>query len=276
MTSEDSILFAAWNSFINWWYCGFQTILQHFPPGNCTTTWRSALLDSSINWSTIQKESYAIYYCFQQLDYLIRDRKFTIHTDHMNLTDMKQNPTSMVTIAMQELDFTVHFVKGSDNELADALSRLCPNLTQVALPLTIATNHDTSSSSAMSSTMSALMVIEPLTDEQHVYIQMCHNAIVGHNGVDRTLTRLFSLNQAWKNMKQHVRSFIRNCPCCQKLSTINPKINSEHFSTSIHAIFDTLNIDYLGPFPDKGYILVIPVRGKNVLRAKLSSNRTKN
>ena len=31
-------------------------------------------------------------------------------------------------IAMQELDFTVHFVKGSVNELADALSRLCPNL----------------------------------------------------------------------------------------------------------------------------------------------------
>ena len=41
---------------------------------------------------------------------------------------MKQNPTSMVArwfIAMQELDFTVHFVKGSDNELADALSRWC-------------------------------------------------------------------------------------------------------------------------------------------------------
>ena len=27
-----------------------------------------------INWSTIQKEAYAIFYCFQQLDYLIRDR----------------------------------------------------------------------------------------------------------------------------------------------------------------------------------------------------------
>ena len=86
---------------------------------------------------------------------------------------------------------------------------------------------------------------------------MCHNAIVGHNGVDRTLTRLFSLSQVWKNMKQHVRSFIRNCPCCQKLSAVDAKINAAHFSTSTHAIFDTLNIDYIGPFPDKGYILVI-------------------
>ena len=86
---------------------------------------------------------------------------------------------------------------------------------------------------------------------------MCRNAIVGHNDVDRTLTRLYSLNQLWKNMKQHVRSYIHNCPCCQKLSAVDAKINAAHFSTSTHAIFDTLNIDYVGPFPDKGYILVI-------------------
>ena len=63
---------------------------------------------------------------------------------------MKQNPTSMVTrwfIAMQELDFTIHFVKGSDNELADALSQLCPNLTEIALPMTITRADLTSCSS---------------------------------------------------------------------------------------------------------------------------------
>ena len=98
-----------------------------------------SLSSTQINWSTIQKESYAIFYCCQQLDSLIRDRKFTIHTDHMNITYMKQNPCSMVAhwfIAMQELDFSIHFGKGSDNQLADAMSRLCPNLTHIALPLT--------------------------------------------------------------------------------------------------------------------------------------------
>ena len=130
---------------------------------------RKSLSTTQINWSTIQKEAYAIFFCCQQLDYLIRDRKFTIHTDHMNLTYMKQNPTSMVTrwfIAMQELDFTVHFVKGTDNELADALSRLCPNLTEIVLPQTIRYDGDTlsSSSSSLSSTVSALTVIRPSTD----------------------------------------------------------------------------------------------------------------
>ena len=37
-----------------------------------------SLSATQINWSTIQKEAYAIFYCCQQLDYLIRDRKFTI------------------------------------------------------------------------------------------------------------------------------------------------------------------------------------------------------
>ena len=86
---------------------------------------------------------------------------------------------------------------------------------------------------------------------------MCHNAFVGHNGVDRTLTRLFSLQQVWKNMKQHVRTFIQNCPCCQKLGATDPKINASHFATSNYAIFDTLNVAYIGLFPGKGYILVI-------------------
>ena len=66
-----------------------------------------------------------------------------------------------------------------------------------------------------------------------------------------------AFNHVWKNMKQHVRSFTRNCPCCQKLSAVDTNISAAHFSTSTHAIFDTLNIDYIGPFPDKGYILVI-------------------
>jgi hypothetical protein len=105
--------------------------------------------------------------------------------------------------------------------------------------------------------VSALKEIEPPTEEQIEHITMCHNAIVGHSGVDRTLTRLFSLQQVWKNMKQHVRTFIQNCACCQKMSAKDPKIHASHFATSNYAIFDTLNIDFVGPFPDKGYILVM-------------------
>ena len=159
-------------------------------------------------------------------------------------------------IAMQKIHLTVVFVPGTSNVLADALSRLCPNLTEIALPLRTEESELLQTSSS-SFAVSALTVIEPATDDQLEYIQMCHNAIVGHNGVDSTLTRLFSLQQVWKIMKQHVRTFIEKCPCCQKLSAKDPKINASYFVTSNYAIFDTLNVDYIGPFHDKGYILVI-------------------
>ena len=75
------------------------------------------------HWSTIQKEAYAIFHCCQQMDTLLCDRVFTIHTDHLNLTYMNNNPNSMVTrwsIAMQELNFKIHFVPGSQNKWADS------------------------------------------------------------------------------------------------------------------------------------------------------------
>ena len=99
--------------------------------------------------------------------------------------------------------------------------------------MTITRDAVTSASSSSSTSVAALTVIEPATDEQILHIQMCHNATVGHNGVDRTLTRMYSLNQEWKNVIQHVRSYIRNCPCCQKLSAVDAKINAAHFSTSM-------------------------------------------
>ena len=107
--------------------------------------WRQiAFVSKSFNitqsrWSTIQKEAYAIIHCCQQMDTLLRDRVFTIHTDHLNLTYMNNNPNSMVTrwfIAMQELDFKIHFVPGSQNKWADTLSRLCPNLMELAMVYT--------------------------------------------------------------------------------------------------------------------------------------------
>ena len=47
-----------------------------------------------------------------------------------------------------------------------------------------------------------------------------------------------------------------NLPMLSEIA-VDAKISAVHFSTSTHAIFDTLNIDYIDPFPDKGYILVI-------------------
>jgi RNase H-like domain found in reverse transcriptase len=89
-----------------------------------------ALTSTQLSWSVIQKESYAIFFCCTYLDALLRDRKFAVVTDHKNLTFIKQASNPLIFrwhLALQELDFTIHYVPGVDNQIADAMSRLCLN-----------------------------------------------------------------------------------------------------------------------------------------------------
>ena len=60
----------------------------------------------------------------------------------------------------------------------------------------------------------------------------------------------------WKFQRQHIRYFIDNCPR-QKMSKLKIPIHAHGFTTSTYTPMECLNIDFIGPFPDRGYILVI-------------------
>jgi hypothetical protein len=85
-----------------------------------------ALSGNMLRWDTFDKEGYAIFYAFQQLDYLLRDRFFTLRTDHRNLTYVNKAGSNRVyrwKCAFQEFDFNVEHILGKDNIAADILSR---------------------------------------------------------------------------------------------------------------------------------------------------------
>ena len=151
-------------------------------------------------------------------------------------------------IALQELDYTLRFVAGVENTIADALSRLCPNLTQLQPSDTPAITTEI---------LSAITVREPLPDGTRAAIISCHNETVGHGGVERTITKLLEANHRWPFMRQTVREFIKECPCCQKMSAIKIAIHTTPFTTSSYEAMEVINIDFVGPFPDKKYILVM-------------------
>jgi RNase H-like domain found in reverse transcriptase/Integrase zinc binding domain len=152
-----------------------------------------------LKWSVIQKEAYAIYFCCTALDKQLRDRKFTILTDHKNLTFIKQGSTAIVVrwhLALQELDFTLEYVKGVENTIADAMSRLCINNTPPKPETAI---------------MSAIQGTYILSDESFRLIEQCHNTFNGHGGVKRTMHKLHLLKLRWPNMPLDVKTFIREC-----------------------------------------------------------------
>ena len=78
-------------------------------------------------WATPDKEAYAIFYGVKAFEYLLRDVEFTILTDHKNLVYMAQSTTAKVIrwkLALQTFDAYYHYIKGPDNVIPDALSRI--------------------------------------------------------------------------------------------------------------------------------------------------------
>ncbi len=79
-------------------------------------------------WCTFQQEGFAIYYAIKKWRHLLLDKKFTLMTDHANLMYLKGSSDPKVLrwmLALQEYDFEVKHIKGTDNKVADAFSRLC-------------------------------------------------------------------------------------------------------------------------------------------------------
>ena len=96
-----------------------------------------------------------------------------------------------------------------------------------------------------------------LSPSQYSKIGILHNTVVGHYGLERTLKRFKDLNDTWEYQRQHIRYYIDHCPCCQKMNMLKIPIHAHGFTTSKYTPIECRNIDFIGPFPDQGYILVI-------------------
>ena len=119
-------------------------------------------------------------------------------------------------MVLQELNYTVSYVSGPKNFIADALSRLYPNLTQMVIvdPLTRVEELD--------GHISGLHEVAPVTELYLEAIDMCHKSMVGYGGITLTLDKLSSIEEEWLDMVFHVRDYIRNCACCHKFPVQNP------------------------------------------------------
>ena len=73
-------------------------------------------------WSTIEKEAFAIFYALQKWEDYLCDVKFTLQTDHKNLTYVNSEPKQKVQrwkLAIQSFDFWIEYIPGKSNIVAD-------------------------------------------------------------------------------------------------------------------------------------------------------------
>jgi hypothetical protein len=111
------------------------------------------------------------------------------------------------------------------------------------------------------------MPIIAMLEYLQVLIGKVHKSVSGHHGVERTLRMLTThsssdstvilVNPQTPSLRMHVKQYIAVCPCCQKMSMLKIPIHSHPFTTSRYYPMECLNIDFIGPYPDKSYVLVI-------------------
>ena len=98
-------------------------------------------------------------------------------------------------MALSEFSFSLEFMPGVDNDIADSLSRLCRN-----------NMIDSPNEYSPEYILSALHIESyKSSPSQYSKIDMLHNTVVGHYGFERTLKRFKELNDTWEYQRQHVR-----------------------------------------------------------------------
>jgi hypothetical protein len=183
-----------------------------------------------------------------------------LRTDHDNLKYINQHPSQKVMrwkLAMSEYDCDIEHIKGVDNHVADAMSRLIENSSSK-------NDNTNESDSEDEHVVSAIPLHATIPKRTLRMIQACHNEVVGHHGERRTLAKIlqqFKNERHDPNLSLFVREFVQKCAACQKLSQIKPLVRTHPFTTSTRTPMDMISLDTIGPFPadqfDNRYIIVM-------------------
>ena len=100
-----------------------------------------------------------------------------------------------------------------------------------------------------------------IPQDKRKLIASCHNSVVGHHGVERTVYKLHGQGHNWTYMREHVRSFIKKCPCCQKMSYLKMPIHTHPFTLGTYQPMERVAVDTIGPLDvdEEGnqYIIVL-------------------
>jgi len=200
-----------------------------------------SLVSGHDSWDIPMKEGFAIFYALRKWEYLLRGRKFTVLTDHENLTRLRteKSANKMVTrwfTAYQDYDITdwIH-VKGEDNDVPDTFSRLCANVCIDDSP------------QATTAFLYQLTGYEMEPEHWETIRTHGHGSASnhGHGGVKRPIEVLERAGKRWPTRAKDVRKFVQMCPCCQKMNVMKPVIHSYPYTLSTYGLFNTVSVDLI-------------------------------
>ena len=244
------------------------------------------LTDAEVRYSTFDRELLAIFTAIRHFRFLLEGRRFFVQTDHKPLTyALRRTSPPWSARQQRHLSFVSEFtsdirhVAGSDNVVADCLSRpppsvcaladssppildslpsvdfsamataqmTCPDLTSLRLKtdLTLVPYNVPGGLLWCDVSTGCLRPVVPLAFRDGV-ISALHQ--LSHPGV-RATRRLVVSRFLWTGMNKDVNHFVRHCVACQKAKIqIHSRPPPQKFVVPSRR-FAHVHVDILGPFP---------------------------
>jgi len=239
----------------------------------------SAMLHGAeLNYCTYDKELLAVYKAVRHFEWLLLDRPFTLQVDHKPLLNMFDKVAIIERRRRQiqhlsTFQFTIVHLKGTDNVVADTLSRTLDvhatslNFSPLQMPnadmqhlqecdtsiTAIPEQHRSKDSGVWRDMRSRLLV--PSSFRQDL-IKAAHELC--HPGAKATKAQIL-VSFVWPGIHKDVSTYVKNCLACQA-AKVTKHTKPNYTSYGHCGNFSTLHIDFVGPLPSnkgKRYLLTI-------------------
>ncbi|GKE40572.1 putative mitochondrial protein, partial [Tanacetum coccineum] len=237
--------------------------------GHPIAYWSKTLSAKHQALSTYEKEFLAVVAALDKWKGYLLDRHFKIRTDLFSLKYLLN----------QKLTTPFQFKKGSENVVADALSRMDSSGELLQISVSFSLEHHSYKGNKYSWTGEILkrkgkMVVGNDPELRKELVQNFYDeAIGGHSGAHVTMKKLGSLFY-WKGLKKMVKQMIRDCDVCQRQK---PDLNAYPGLIQplpiLERIWKEISMDFIEKLPTShGQSVILVLHG---LPESIVSNRDK-
>ena len=152
------------------------------------------------------------------------------------------------SLLLQAMSYSISFIAGESNVIADALSRAPVGLVHAVHALRLS-DFEPTQAPMRRVTLGAGLVVGVTAEQGYAWFLEQHNDTMGHIGLHAVLRKLQSLGHTWTRMSRDVARWIMQCPSCQKGRLAGKPVVSIPSPIASFQIFEELGVDFIGPLP---------------------------
>ncbi|CAN6441210.1 unnamed protein product [Victoria cruziana] len=241
------------------------------------------LVDAQMHYTTTEKELLAVVFALEKFRPYILGSRVVVYTDHAALKYLLSKKDSKPRLIrwillLQEFDMEIKDKKGSENVVADHLSRVLVGSDRVELPISDRF-PDESLFGIMSMTKlpwyadycNFLVTKEMPSHWNQVFrrcvpeeefqsiLSFCHSkACGGHYSGKKTAAKVLQSGFYWPSLHKDAYIFCKHCLRCQQMGSISRRDSMPLTPILVVDVFDVWGIDFMGPFPPSfGYLYIL-------------------